>query len=316
MRASADSTSPVGPVKTDRTPSSSREGPDRTFHVVAIVLVVLAVTAAATGLDQWYTQTQGRGCDLGASIASYSVWTPHALANIPNGGGAGAFENTVDWTFSSGSLTVGMLRDSPDPSGYGGAFSYGATGIYADFDTYNWTVYSVTNGSGPLGSSSPCTQPYVAEVSPGWGCGESVPLALGNNSSDAVEPNYWNITPGEFCGSLVTPGTSVWFDTAFQSGGLDGSSTTVLNLCNWSTPFYDPVRGAVSLPIAFEAPYDGHSIRVVGTLEWVSFATGLPTASYTIPPGFIWKVAPVGTSSFGDTGFSPPGLLAFERLSC
>ncbi|MGP8078849.1 MAG: hypothetical protein ACLQD8_02035 [Thermoplasmata archaeon] len=265
-------------------------------------------------------------CSLGEPIGTYTIWTPSALVNVPDGGAARLGENQLNWTVSSGSLTVGQLAP-PGPGGEGMGWSH-QVGIVSEFNDESWTFYRTHNVSTRGGGAGPCTQPYVAEISgPGYGCGEAgAVLPLIDNSSDVVEPHVWNGTPGDngstgFPGCpTATPGAYVWFDSSFHSSGPGWNGPFDLNLCRFSGLYNISTRVPAKLPIVVHVPYQDGAITASGLLTWNNTAPSPavgPAAGYSLPSGWLWEIAPVGPvhSSLAQYLLTP-GLLAFERKGC
>jgi len=303
-----------------------RHPPFWTFIIVGgVVASVLFVTVGPPGT----LLPRGTVCELGSVAGTYVIWSPGAIANVPYGGGASFNSSMGSWnyTFSSGSLTVGTLPPPPVSSGGGPGEHPPQAGIFADYADFNWTFYHAVNASKLGATSDPCTQPYVAiRGFPALDCESlwsTVPLT--NNSTDSVEPHVWNGTTGQNstqgteCG-LRTPGTYVWFDSSFHSGGTGPAAPVRWDLCS-STGFVPlDVLGLAQVPVRIVAPSATGQISAVGYLEWISqpfpgvFA---PTVVYTVPAGWVWTLAPVGpVSSAIDPNAPLPGLVAFVQSSC
>jgi hypothetical protein len=301
----------------------------RKLAPVACILVGIAIAALVViGLGpRGAFLTRVTTCELGAMVGNYTIWTPDGLVNIPDGGSAHMGVNELNFTMSSGSLTVGGLGP-PSPLSFGFSSGFHA-GLLTQFDDWPWTFYSTRNVSTIGESAAPCTQPYVATVTTDAGgpCGEiGIVLPLADNTSDAVEPHIWNGTPGDN-GSrgtpgcpTATPGSFVWFDSSFHTSGSGWNSAYDLNLCNFSSPWGISTKMSADVPIVVHVPDDGGMISAAGFLTWNSTvphsSTG-PAADYTLPGGWLWEVAPVGPihGSLAQDMLTP-GSLAFERLAC
>ncbi|MGA7861546.1 MAG: hypothetical protein WCB19_06780, partial [Thermoplasmata archaeon] len=241
----------------------------------------------------------GTTCALGNRVGTYNVTAPEMIANYPDSGGAGVNESAQNWTFSSGAVVLGNTVHSS--GGFGMWSAGGGGGLLLQTDQPNFAVYSVHNVSSPLPSGShPCTQPYVTEtVSNGYcgGGGGYAGYPLPDPSNDSVEPHIFNascsLIPN---GSGIVSGAYMWIDNTFPKNPPPGTVQT-LNLCSWTTNFSQIVRGVVALPIILYAPYDGRTLSIQGYLWWASVFTNVPTASYSLPPGAIWRVATVGIYS-------------------
>ena len=266
------------------------------------------------------------GCELGASLGEYTIWTPVMMANIPDGGNASMFADGFNYAMTSGSLTVGSTPSILFGVGFGLTLS--TAGIFAVYLSVNWTLYQTQNASVLSSGASPCTQPYVAEFAgqPGY-CEGSGIIPIPVNSSDFVEPHIWNGTAGpNWQNSLPgcpysTPGASVWFDTTFHSRGTGLASPTQLNLCGQNGSYPLELYLEAKVPVVMTVPYQGRSVSASGYLTWVSaspYPPGFSTASYNLPAGWLWEIAPVGPVStpVGPQPSTLPGLVAFERLSC
>jgi hypothetical protein len=222
-----------------------------------------------------------------------------------------------NFTFSSGSLTVGELHTSSGSSGW--AYDGPSAGIEALGYQRNWSFFSVRNVTQVGGSAGPCSQAYVAEAtaSPVQSCGGPVTVPLANNTSDVVEPHVWNGTGVPVSGCLkATPGAYYWFDTSFNPNATGPAAPVPLNLCGSARSVPLVVDAAARVPIIVYAPYDGREISATGFETWVS-STAYPTANYTVPGGWLWMLAPVGpVSSPMNPTAELPALAAFVRLPC
>jgi hypothetical protein len=276
-----------------------------------VVVIILGATLGYTYIPVVAT------CELGSRLGTYNVTAPELIANFPYMGGAGVNESGQNWTFSSGGVVLGNLVHST--GGFGMWGTRGGSGLELQLGQPIFAVYSVHNVSGPFPRGShPCTQPYVAEtVSSGYcGGGGFAGYPLPDPSNDSVEPHIFNSScPSIPNGSGIASGAYMSIDNSFPMNPAAGAVQT-LNLCSWTTNFSQAVRGAVALPITLYAPDDGRVLSVQGYLWWVSVLTDVPTASYSLPHGAIWRVATVGLFSEDAPGLLPPGLLAFEELPC
>jgi hypothetical protein len=263
-------------------------------------------------------------CQLGQELGTYTIWTPMAITNIPEGGSVSTATDAWNLTMTSGSLTTNPL--TPLGSEVGSGFDPGSyNGTFAEYQDFNWTFYRTANVSVLDGSAGPCTQPFMAEMTvPGDGCGGGAAIPLPDNSSDASEPHVWNGT-AQLNGSesvsgcpVQTPGTYVWFDSSFHAGGTGTSQQARWDRCN--SPGYAPLTlvGNAQVPIAVTVPYGAGDISVRGMLTWHDTApfTGA-TAVYEVPGGWVWTLAPVGPAASAIDPSQPlPGLVAFERSPC
>jgi|GEM_PF-2445417 len=303
----------LGAEEINRPPT--RGGASRSHLFVWAGVAAVTVILVGAGIGLYESQTAGTQCSLGPALGVYLIQTPFLLGNFPLGGGVSDFESTVNWTFESGSVLLEPLRNSGDANQEGFGGGYNGSGILASFEPRNWTIYSVSNVSGPT-DGVPCTQPYVAVSTPAPFGQATFQLPIANNSSDAVEPHYVNESGTTYDGLTFAPNASVWFDTSFHAGPPNYPNETALNLCGWNTPFIDSARGIVSVPIAVSVLFQGRLITSYGNLTWAGYGSGNPAATYAIPPGWIWDIAQVGTSSYPGPSFLPTGLLAFERFPC
>jgi hypothetical protein len=305
--------------------AARRRAPPWTFAVVGVVIAATIFV----GLGPPGMFLRETVCELGSVAGTYVIWSPGAMVNNPDGGAASFNASVGSWnyTFTSGSLSVGSLAPSPVGRGNGEGNSVPSTGVFADYADFNWTFYHTVNVSRVGASSDPCTQPYVAVRGFPAVNRESLwsTIPIPDNSTDAVEPHVWNGTTGQNsthgtdCG-LRTPGTYVWFDSAFHGNGTAPAGPVRWDLCNASGLKRLDLMGLAQLPVRVVAPLEGGSVSAVGYLEWISepppgvFA---PTATYVVPGGWVWTLAPVGpVSSAIDPNAPLPGLVAFVRSAC
>lgn len=299
-----------------------RRPPRWTFAIVG--LVVALVVFVGVGPPGAFL-SRGTDCELGSPIGTYTIWAPTDLVNIPDGGTV-TVESAVpaNYTFTSGSLTVGALPPVPPGGGSGVVDRIPEAGIFAGYADWNFTFYRTTNLSQIGVNSDPCTQPYVASFSTAQGFCHSdfsiIPIP--DNATDAAEPHVWNATTGSNSTSnpacpVRTPGTYVWFNSTLNPAGTGVAQPTQINICNGVPSLTLYLDAVAQLPVVVTAPYDGHSVSAVGFLTWGgnSFA---PTATYTLPGGWVWTVGPVGPVPWAveQAGSPIPGLLAFERSAC
>ncbi|HYB79887.1 MAG TPA: hypothetical protein VEG66_09065 [Thermoplasmata archaeon] len=287
----------------------------RWFEVVGVVVLVVAASLT-TVVVLVHT-----GCALGGEVGLFNVTAPQMVVNIPQNGSAGMFQNAMNWTVSSGSLTLGGLPTQEPTSGFGFTVTHGSglnlldrQPIFAVYSAHNATMLSTT--------ARPCTQPYVAQaVGPGF-CGGFAyagwPIPYPAN--DSVEPHVLNVScPAIPLKSGIKSGAYMWFDNAFPSPSGNGATPGVvsLDLCNWTTNFTHYAWGEVGIPFILHVPEPGPGISVHGYVNWESWLGGnLSSAKYVLPPGAMWRVAVIGEYSLSYAGILPPGLLAFQRLSC
>jgi hypothetical protein len=228
-----------------------------------------------------------------------------------------AMDGSDNFTFSSGSLTVGGFHPSGSSAGWSDEGA--ASGISAVGEEVNWTFYSVENVTHIGGPSGPCTQPYVAETPGVMGCWASVTIPLANNTSDSVEPHVWNGSGliGSHRCVPTTPGAQYSFDTSFHDDGTGNYSPVYWDICGDKGEHILNLTSVANVPITVSAIYNGHEISTIGFDSWFSGIDGRPTASYSVPGGVLWILAPVGPSSgVISYGSSLPALLAFEQGSC
>ena len=263
-----------------------------------------------------------RTCVLGQRIGTYTVFSPIFLANIPDGGFANVSLAGWNYTFASGSVSVGAIEASDGSIGVAHVVPY--AGIQAAWWDVNWTFYSTMNTSSGGAVSHPCTQPYIAENGGGLGCGGFVVMPIANNSSDASDPHFWS-GEGAFNGSesypgcpTQTPGTSVWFNTSFGWSSSESSPPPTIDLCQSARYFPETVSGTVNIPIQIFVPFDGRNISASGDLIWSSFDyNGQPTISYELAPGYWYEMSPIGpTQEQTGQSFPGPSSIAFERFNC
>ncbi len=308
----------------------------RPFWVFALLGVAVAAVIVAGLGPPGALLPRSTVCQLGSLVGNYVIWTPDQPLNKPEGTNVSAFVTSAGWnfTFTSGSLTVGRIETTPGSGGIGWADLTPNAGISSQGTLNNWSFYRATNTSIIGGDSNACTQPYVAESSapPFLNCGGFVTIPLQNNSSDLLEPHVWNGLLGPNDSSSeppscpgATPGAYVWFDTSFHQNATGASAPVRWDLCNatGSEPLYVP--GVVNVPIVVYAPYDGREISASGFETWIGSdqssafppSFGYWTASYEVPAGSSWLLAPIGPAAFPiDPGAPLPALVAFVREAC
>jgi hypothetical protein len=270
-------------------------------------------------------------CRLGAEVGTYLIWTPISLLNKPPGvnDSTWVYGPALNYTFSSGSLVVGALPTGPFHYGGGGRDYDTAGGLDATYQNHHWTFYQTTNMSESGTSSLPCTQRYVALMGGSVGCGGESIIPLLNGSNDTIEPHVWNGTAGvngsEAGCAVQTPGTYVRFDTSFDGNGSGISAAVNWNLCQLHGNSTLVLAGTAQIPVVVTVPYQGHDISATGSLEWYGLphgqnnGVGLPTftATWTVPDGWDYTLAPVGPATFTINPDLPlPSLVAFEVRSC
>jgi hypothetical protein len=248
------------------------------------------------------------------------------MVNIPDEGGVAdeAASGQLNYTFTSGSLTVGALPSAPGHGGGGMGQLPPEAGIFAPYADYNFTFYRTTNASQIEATSDPCTQPYVASFSffQGFCHSDFSIIPIPDNSTDAVEPHVWNATTGRnstynpAC-PVRTPGAYVWFNSTLNLNGTGVAKPFRLSLCNSPENLTLSLEIVARLPVVVTVPFGGHSISTSGFLNW-NGSGAVPTATYTVPTGWVWTLGPVGPVAWAvDPLTSPiPGLLAFERSAC
>jgi len=273
-------------------------------------------------------------CRLGPEVGTYVILTPDMLMNKPFQAifSIASYYDAWNYTFTSGSLVVGALAQN-STLGLGGAGSFGSPGgLEASYQDHNWTFFRAVNASVIGSTPSPCTQPYVAELGVGLGCGGwvTIPL-LPNNSTDTNEPHILNGvdnitgTQGPGC-PVQTPGTFVWFDNSYDPNGTGNYAPVDLNLCQ-IPGLSMQLLGIARIPVVVTVPYQGHDISTSGFMNWYGNPAGgyTPTnppsswasAYYLLPGGWNWSLAPVGPADFPINPNVPlPSLLAFARSAC
>jgi len=315
---SADPGTESGPSKSGWprfAPKSRRRHPRRRVGAIVVTIIVVAATLTTVVV------LLRTGCALGTEVGLFNVTAPQMVVNIPQNGTGGMFQNAANWTVSSGSLTLGGLPTQEPGSGDGWAALRG-TGLNIVARQPFFAVYSVRNTTELSTSARPCSQPYVAEaVGFGYCGGFAFPgLPIPNPANDSLEPHVLNWScPGVQPSSGVESGGYMWFDTAFPTSSTNGASSeiTTLDLCNWTTNFTHYAWGEVGIPFVLHVPHAGTEISVQGYVNWESWNGGnLSSALYILPHGAIWRVAVIGEYSLNYPGILPPGLLAFQRLSC
>lgn len=312
----AESGRPVIPPPEPTPRRPNRAWPRRKVLIVAAITVAVIIVAASLLTVAVSLRT---GCALGGELGLFNVTSPTTLVNIPDNGSAGEFENALNWTISSGSLTLGGLPSQEPNSGFGTSVGAGGGGLLISVAQPIFAVYSVKNVTSSSPGARPCGQPYVAQVvQPGY-CGGfgAAGGGLPDPANDSIEPHIFN----ESCpyvpeGSGIAGGAYMWFDTAYPSSSPTGSQFVTLDLCGWTTDYTDTVRGSVGFPIALHVPLAGRTIVIHGLLSWESWLVNWATVSYGLPPDWIWRVASIGQFSEGISSLVPPGLLAFERMPC
>jgi len=312
----------MGGGPTDTSARSRRHPPVWTY--VGVGVLVAAVLFFGVGPPAAFLP-RGTVCDLGPTVGMYSIWAPVWMANYPDGGNVSLGSlNGPNYTFTSGSLTVGALPSTPQGGG-GAGESAPEAGIFASYGDYNFTFFHTSNVSQVGASSDPCTQPYVATVTWATGFCQSTwsTIPLPDNSSDVVEPHVWNGTTGVNSSYAwgcphQTPGTSVWFDNALNLSGTGVAQPVRWNLCSTSQGQMLNVIGIAQIPVVVTVPFRGGSISASGYLTWTGSGDySEPAVTYNVPGGWMWTLGPVGpVSSALDPTVGLPGLVAFERSAC
>jgi hypothetical protein len=307
-------------------PASGRHR--RPFWVFVVVgIAVASVVFVGLGPPGWFLHATV--CEVGSAVGNFVILSPGPLVNLPDGGGVNFAANYGSWnySFTSGSLTMGSVPIPPQGAGVGEYASPPQAGIFADYADFNWTFYHAINVTKVGSASDPCTQPYVAVRGfPAINCESpftTIPLA--NNSTDALEPHAWNGTTGQYnfegtqCG-LRTPGTYVSFDSSFHSNGTGVVGPVHWDLCR-VTGFHPlELDGLAQLPVTVVVPFAGGHIAATGYLEWISNplpGAHPPTVGYQVPGGWNWTLAPVGPAGSPINPDTPlPSLVAFVRSAC
>ncbi len=298
-------------------------------------LLPLLVGAAVAGLVVFgagpggFLLPRATTCTLGDLVGTYEIYTVLTPMNKPTGVDVGTVAATggLNFTFTSGSLTVGGLRIGPGTAGWADYSPH--DGISAMGAEENWSVYSVRNTTRLGEIAAPCTQAYVAEITPGSipTCSGFLTLPLADNDSDTMEPHVWDGTGNDtgagngtywwgYGCSAATPGARYWFDTSFHTGSAASAPAVTWNLCGDAGRHPLVVSGPVRVPIVVTVPSSGGPLSAHGFMSWDA-GPGSSTANYSLPGGWIWQLAPVGPVS---TPWHLPGPLsatvAFERASC
>lgn len=315
-------------------PSTSNRRPPPPWMCVVVGIAVAIVVVVGVG-PPGELLPRVTVCQLGPEIGTYVIWTPDTPLNKPENVTVSASAASDGWnfTFTSGSLTVGTIHPGAGSGGWG--TSNPSAGIALQGTLNNWSFYRVTNASVIGGASNPCTQPYVAELglSPFPSCGGFVTIPLENNSNDVLEPHVWNglwgpndsFSEPPSCPE-ATPGAYVEFDTSFYYGGTGNSAPVSLDLCGMVGTYPLELVGTAQVPIVVTVPYEGQEISAVGYETWQGSSNpgpplpnmfSLATASYVLPDGWNWALAPVGPAGSPINPSAPlPALLAFVRSAC
>jgi hypothetical protein len=299
----------------------------RSWSFAAAGIAVAAVAVLGFGPPGEFLP-RGTVCELGGIIGTYSIWAPTGMVNIPDGGNVGfeAATAEVNYTFTSGSLSVGTFPRVAGVGGGGVGETVPEAGIFASYANWNFTFYHTVNVTKTDVSSNPCTQPYVASISFSGGFCHSdfSVIPIPDNSTDSTEPHVWNATTGtnstyhRGCPDL-TPGAYVRFDATLNLGGTGVAKPFRWDLCNYSqneTLFLETVA---QVPVVVTVPSGSGSISATGFLTWDgSEDSSAPTATYNLPGGWVWTLGPVGPVTWAIDPFNAPipGLLAFERSAC
>jgi len=315
-----------GARNTEKMTSPGRRPPGLSTVPLVVGIAVAAVIVVGVG-PPGLLLPQSTVCQLGAELGTYTVWTPALLANIPDGGNVTVAVNEWNVTMTSGSLTVNHLLPMGGTAYRVGEAGHGLTnGLEVNYADFNWTFYETRNVSGYGVNGSPCTQLYIAEVSLPGVCGGILTLPLPDNSTDATEPHVWNGTAGvngseNYPGCHQTPGSYVWFDSAFHSGAPGNAKPVDWNLCGLSGYHLLELDGIAQVPVTINVPFQGHDISASGFLTWTD-ARGVnpfvgPTTTYLAPAGWNWTIAPVGpVATQTDPNEPLPSLVAFVRSAC
>jgi len=298
------------------------------FWTFALIGAVVAISVYAGVGPPGVLLPRGTDCELGSTIGTYTIWAPTGLLNIPDGGNVG-YDSTagqLNYSFTSGSLTVGGLRPVSGAGGGGAGETAPQAGIFASYADWNFTFYRTANASRVGAASDPCTQPYVASfaLANGFCWSEFSIIPIPDNSTDSAEPHVWNATTGTNstynpeC-PVRTPGTYVWFNSTLNLGGSGVAKPFRWDLCNDLENQTLMLETVARLPVVVTVPFGGGSISATGFLTWDgSGDSGIPTATYNLPGGWVWTIGPVGpvSSAVDPLAASIPGLLAFERSAC
>jgi hypothetical protein len=182
-------------------------------------------------------------------------------------------------------------------------------------------------------AAQPCTQLYVAEIGDALGGGGQLLVPFPNDFSDANDPHVWNGTAGmngsQGCPDcpVQSPGAYIWFDTSFHGSGTGVSAPVNWDLCGSSGDFPLVLMSTARIPVVVHVPYQGHDVSSSGFLNWFGNPNGgwfggpgglsMDTATYSVPGGWNWTLAPVGPATSAISPVAPlPSLVAFVRSAC
>jgi hypothetical protein len=299
---------------------------------VIIVAIVVALVVIFVGFGPSGLFFARSVCKLGGEVGTWTIWSPEALVNKPDSTNVSIDVASVNYTFTSGSVSMGSLPATPrgNIDNFGEFDARG--GILGGYVNTNFTFYRVENDSVLGATSSPCTQPYVATAGPELNCaGATYTIPMADNVSDLNEPHVWNGTTG-INGSggggcpTNTPGTYVWFDTSFHPAATGNSAPLALNLCRSQSAYPLVLDGIARVPVIVTVPYEGRTITASGLLTWQGQPNPPPPVSGTLSPataywflsaGWNWSLAPVGPVGFAINPAQPlPGPVAFVRSAC
>lgn len=297
--------SSISPLTPQALPTSRRKVQKRTV-VIVVIAVIVVIMLLIVGVWVFTVSAQGTRCALGKPIYTGSYWGPDMLVNRPYlGNTTGTLSpNGSFYNFESGSLDLNASVQTwwNNPVGQAWAESNTPTdGTWVQLENvhYNWTVYSVSNTTGPAGGTA-CTTAFVA--APGSlnrSGGSDVALSrisLANNTTDTGEADCVGIP------------SCVWFDNNFR-----GSNYPSVDTCGVDHSVTIAVWRPVHIPIAITFPYQGKNFTASGTLSWSLLgwnSAPLPTMNYVFPANTgTWQI-------YSPSGTGVPGAFAFQFEPC
>ena len=129
---------------------------------VVVGIAIASVVFVGLGPPGWFLHATV--CEVGSVVGNFVILSPGALVNTPDGGGVNFAANYGYWnySFTSGSLSIGSVPIPPQGAGVGEYSSPPSAGIFADYADFDWTFYHAANVTEAGSASDPCTQPYVA----------------------------------------------------------------------------------------------------------------------------------------------------------
>ncbi len=232
--------------------------------IVIVALVVLVILLPVAFPQVGYRILPSVTCRAGSLVATEQYWTPEILLNSPYRGEA--------W----GNQTVG-------PNIEMGADNGSASGGFR-LDT--WSVYTAENVSSL--TNTPCSQPYVAQLTSTSGSFASFPLLAGGSTSDAAE---------------MTSFTHLGYQSLSFSNGYVNDNFGGTGTCSGLR--YATTADSVSYPVGIPFTHAGQTFQLPGSVaSHVAYF-------YIFPGGGNWDF-------FNPQAASPAyeGGLAFSYSSC